>query len=94
MKWSQSHAAPISGLLIGIVTSCAVIFVGIVLCVIFLPLGLIVIVGALFMPIMGIGMRTGQCPNCRQPLRITKPAKCPRCAHRISVMQGRFVDFT
>lgn len=78
----------------GLGASLTLIFLGIVSLACFWPLSIIMFLGAVLGPFMGLGGKKGDCPYCGQS--ILWPAgkntgKCKKCKKRIIIHVDRFV---
>ena len=62
------------------------------------PMVLLVSLGLIVGPLMGLTMRCGACPNCGRKVQIMSAAvsasKCPSCKHKLEIRDKRIVDLT
>ena len=89
---------PIVGAL-NIAFGIAGLLVGLILCFVFLPLGLLCLLGAIIYLAVGTkglqGAWVGSCPYCSRPnLEVPKEpgaANCPKCKQRVICSSGIFL---
>lgn len=74
------------------------LIVGLVMCFVFLPFGVLCLIGAIIYLVIGLkglkGVWVGNCPYCGRPkVEVSKEpgaATCPRCKQRIIGGEGAF----
>jgi hypothetical protein len=95
---ADSEATPMSGFFTGLIIAEGILVLAAV-CFFWLPpMVLLVSLGLIIGPLMGLTMRCGACPNCGRKVQIMSAAvsasKCPSCKHRLEIRDKRIVDLT
>jgi len=95
---ADSEAAPMSGFFTGLIIAEGILVLA-AICFFWLPpMVLLVSLGLIVGPLMGLTMRCGACPNCGRKVQIMSAAvsasKCPSCKHRLEIRDKRIVDLT
>ena len=95
---AESEATPMSGFFTGLIIAEGILVLAAV-CFFWLPpMVLLVSLGLVIGPLMGLTMRCGACPNCGRKVQIMTAAvsasKCPSCKHRLEIREKRIVDLT
>jgi hypothetical protein len=95
---AESEAAPMSGFFTGLIIAEGILVLAAV-CFFWLPpMVLLVSLGLVIGPLMGLTMRCGACPNCGRKVQIMTAAvsasKCPSCKHKLEIREKRIVDLT
>jgi hypothetical protein len=95
---ADSEATPMSGFFAGLIIAEGILVLA-AICFFWLPpMVLLVSLGLIVGPLMGLTMRCGACPNCGRKVQIMSAAisasKCPWCKHRLEIRDKRIVDLT
>jgi hypothetical protein len=95
---AESEATPMSGFFTGLIIAEGILVLA-AICFFWLPpMVLLVSLGLIIGPLMGLTMRCGACPNCGRKVQIMSAAvsgsKCPSCKHRLEIRDKRIVDLT
>jgi uncharacterized membrane protein SpoIIM required for sporulation len=95
---ADSEPAPMSGFFTGLIIAEGILVLA-AICFFWLPpMVLLVSLGLVVGPLMGLTMRCGACPNCGRKVQIMSAAvsasKCPSCKHRLEIRDKRIVDLT
>ena len=95
---ADSEATPISGFFTGLIIAEGILVLA-AICFFWLPpMVLLVSLGLIVGPLMGLTMRCGACPNCGRKVQIMSAAvsasKCPSCKHKLEIREKRIVDLT
>ena len=95
---AESEAIPMSGFFTGLIIAEGILVLA-AICFFWLPpMVLLVSLGLIVGPLMGLTMRCGACPNCGRKVQIMSAAvsasKCPSCKHRLEIRDKRIVDLT
>jgi hypothetical protein len=95
---AKSKAIPLSGFFAGLIIGEAIWVPG-AICFFWLPPVVLSLSLALFVsPLMGLTMRCGACPNCKQRVQIMSAAvfasRCPSCKHELEIRNKCIVDLT
>jgi hypothetical protein len=95
---ADSEATPMSGFFTGLIIAEGILVLA-AICFFWLPpMVLLVSLGLIIGPLMGLTMRCGACPNCGRKVQIMSAAvsasKCPSCKHRLEIRDKRIVDLT
>jgi len=95
---ADSEATPMSGFFTGLIIAEGILVLA-AICFFWLPpMVLLVSLGLIVGPLMGLTMRCGACPNCGRKVQIMSAAvsasKCPSCKHKLEIRDKRIVDLT
>jgi len=95
---AESEATPMSGFFTGLIIAEGILVLA-AICFFWLPpMVLLVSLGLIIGPLMGLTMRCGACPNCGRKVQILTAAvsasKCPSCKHKLEIRDKRIVDLT
>jgi hypothetical protein len=94
---ADSEAIPISGFFTGLIIAEGILVLA-AICFFWLPpMVLLVSLGLIIGPLLGLTMRCGGCPNCGRKVQIMSAvsvSKCPSCKHRLEIRDKRIVDLT
>jgi hypothetical protein len=95
---AESEATPMSGFFTGLIIAEGILVLAAV-CFFWLPpIVLLVSLGLIIGPLVGLTMRCGACPNCGRKVQImsavVSASKCPSCKHKLEIRDKRIVDLT
>jgi hypothetical protein len=95
---AESEATPMSGFFTGLIIAEGILVLAAV-CFFWLPpIVLLVSLGLIIGPLLGLTMRCGACPNCGRKVQImsavVSASKCPSCKHKLEIRDKRIVDLT
>jgi hypothetical protein len=95
---ADSEATPMSGFFTGLIIAEGILVLA-AICFFWLPpMVLLVSLGLIIGPLLGLTMRCGACPNCGRKVQIMTAAvsasKCPSCKHKLEIRDKRIVDLT